>query len=106
VPTSASQRPRRGKATHLASNATLDLVPRLELRDGNEHHDSLATALDVDLTSSRDLERAKIRLELAGLEVDNGLGDELLSLGRRGARSVGGAEDLGGLCSEEQRRER
>lgn len=70
-------------------------MPSLELRDRDEDNDSLLAALDVDLASSRDLERAKVRLELASLEVDEGLSDSLLSLVGGRAGSVGSAEDLG-----------
>lgn len=72
-------------------------MPGLELRDGNKDDEGLATALDVDLASGRDLKRTKLSLEVGGLEVEDGLSDKLLSLGGRGARSVGGAEDLGRL---------
>lgn len=95
---SQAQRDSVRKAAHLASKTTLNLVPGLDLGDGHEDDNSLATALDIHLASSRNLKGAELCLEIGRrLEVEDGLGDELLSLGGRGARSVGRAEDLGGL---------
>lgn len=81
--------------THLASNATLNLVPSLELRHGNEDDHSLLATLDVHLPRRRDLKRAQVGLELASLEVEQGLSDSLLHLVGGRAGRVGGAKDLG-----------
>lgn len=82
----------------LAGEAALDLVERLELGHGDEDHDRLLAALDVDLAGSRDLEGAELGLEVgdAVLEVEDRLSDEELGRVGRGLGRVGGAEDLGG----------
>lgn len=65
----------------------------LELGNGDEDNDGLLAALDVDLTSRRDLEGSKLGLELGNvvLEVQESLGNLLLNLGGGSARSVGSA---------------
>lgn len=76
-------------------------MPRLELRHGNEDDHSLLATLDVHLPRRRDLKRAQVGLELASLEVEQGLSDGLLHLVGGRAGRVGGAKDLGlegGLC--------
>lgn len=71
----------------------LDLVESLELGNGDEDNNGLLAALDVDLTSRRDLEGSKLGLELGNvvLEVQESLGNLLLNLGGGSARSVGSA---------------
>jgi hypothetical protein len=82
----------------LAGEATLDLVERLDLGNGDEDDDGLLAALDVDLAGRRDLERTELGLEVGDvvLEVEESLSDQRLGGIRSGAGRVGGPEDLGG----------
>jgi len=74
----------------------LDLVEGLDLGDRDEDDDGLLATLDVNLAGRRDLEGTELGLEVRDvvLEVEEGLGDEGLRGVRRGARRVGGPEDL------------
>lgn len=71
----------------------LDLVESLQLGNGDEDNDGLLAALDVDLTSRRDLEGSQLGLDLRDvvLQVQESLGDLLLNLGGGSARGVGRA---------------
>lgn len=65
----------------------------LQLGNGDEDNDGLLAALDVDLTSRRDLEGSQLGLDLRDvvLQVQESLGDLLLNLGGGSARGVGRA---------------
>ena len=68
----------------------------LELGHGDEDDNSLLAALDVDLLGSGDLEGSELSLELGdvGLEVEDGLDNNGLSLSGRAGGGVGRSEDL------------
>lgn len=78
------------------SSPLLNLVERLGLGNRDKDHNSLLSALDVDLSSLGDLELSQFRLEVGDIlfEVEESLSNLLLNLGRRGLGSVGGPQDF------------
>lgn len=77
---------------------SLNFVECLELRNGNEDNDGLLSALDVNLSRSRDLQRSELSLEVGNvvLEVEKRLRDGQFDvIGCRGG-SVSRSQDLAG----------
>ena len=68
----------------------LNFAEGLDLRDGYEDHDCLATTLDLNLTGGTDLKRTEFGVEVwdIGLQVEDSLGYQKLGLIRGGARGL------------------
>ena len=74
----------------------LNSVESLDLGNRDKDDNSLLSSLGVNLLGRRDLQLPQLALELGDilLEVDEGLSDLLLDLGRRSGWGVGGPLDL------------